>query len=130
MKKNNNEDEMRFVINIRKVEPKTDTKAETLSEFLRQLTAPEPVPQDIAEGIQPIPTRTGIVFETNQDTYDHYLEVFPPHLLYGDLFCFAEGNVPYTLFYRRGKRLRMRLLTADETRTLFRLSGIHPTGIC
>jgi len=75
-----------------------------------------------------LPRVTGIVFETNEETYDYFLDVLPVQFMSGHLFCFAEGFTPHTLFFRRGKRFLVRQLTEEETQHFCRLANIPLPG--
>jgi hypothetical protein len=101
-----------------------ETKTESLSELIRLLTAPNPMPLDGTNGVMRLPTKTGIVFETNEETYDHFLDALPVHYMHGSLFCFAEGFAPFTLFFRRNKRYCVRQLSEEETEEFCRLADI------
>lgn len=105
-----------------------ETQTQTLNQFIHQLTAPEPVPLNAADGIQRLPRDTGIVFETNEETYDYFLDALPVQFMTGHLFCFAEGFTPHTLFFRRHGRFFVRQLTQAETARLCRLAGIPLPG--
>jgi len=105
-----------------------ETKTESLSELIRLLTAPDPIPLNTGEGVMHLPTQTGIVFETNEETYDYFLDVLPVHFMSGHLFCFAEGFTPHTLFFRRGKRFFVRQLTEPETHEFCQVAGIPLPG--
>jgi len=105
-----------------------DTKTESLSEFIKLLTAPDPIPLTAGDGLMRLPRVTGIVFETNEETYDYFLDVLPVQFMSGHLFCFAEGFTPHTLFFRRGKRFLVRQLTEEETQHFCRLANIPLPG--
>ncbi len=101
----------------------------SLGSLLKQLTATEPVPIATEAGIARLPRETGVVFETNEDTYDHFLDALPVPFMHGNLFSFAEGFDPHTLFFRRGGQYFMRRLTEEETEALCRLANI-PRAVC
>lgn len=104
------------------------TKTESIRELIVRLTAPDPIPQNVGEGVVHLPTQTGLVFETNEETYDYFLDVLPPHYMSGHLFCFAQGFTPHTLFFRRVKRFFVRQLTQEETEEFCRLGNIPLPG--
>jgi hypothetical protein len=66
----------------------------------------------------------GRINEITEDTYWYFLEVFPPKLFNGNEFCFAEGDEPLRLFWRRQGRFYCRQLTGEETRRICDLSGL------
>ncbi len=105
-----------------------ETKTESLTELIKLLTAPDPVPMNCDMGVMRLPTQTGTVFETNEETYDYFLDALPVHFMSGHLFCFAEGFTPHTLFFRRGKRYFVRQLTDAETDEFCRLADIPLPG--
>lgn len=72
--------------------------------------------------------RPGTVCEVDEETYSWYLEILPPHLMDGGFFCFAEGFVPYTLFWRAGGRFFAKQLTWAETSRLARTAGVPQPG--
>ena len=104
------------------------TQTTSLSELTRLLTAPDPIPLNGGAGLLRLPTQTGTVFETNEETYDYFLDALPVQFMTGHLFCFAEGFTPHTLFFRRGQRFFVRQLTQSETEELCRLAGIPLPG--
>src|SRR3954451_20687206 len=61
-----------------------------------------------------------------KDVYFFFLEVLPPHFLWGSLFAFAEGQEPIKLFARVGKGYACRQLTWEETLTFCSLAGVSP----
>jgi len=95
----------------------------SLASLLKRFTAPEPVALATDDGIQRLPSETGVVFLTNEETYDHFLDALPPRFMDGHLFCFAEGSNPYTLFFRHGGQYFVRRLSEAETKELRRLAG-------
>lgn len=105
-----------------------ETKTTSLNEFIKSLTAPAPEPLTDGKGFVPLPTRTGKVFETNEETYDYFLDALPVQFMTGHLYCFAEGFTPHTLFFRRGRRFFVRQLTEAETEELCQLAGIPLPG--
>ena len=100
------------------------TRAESLSELIQSLTAPEPIPMNGSDGVMRLVKQTASVFETNEETYDYFLDALPVHYMHGSLFCFAEGFAPFTLFFRRNKRYCVRQLTEEETEEFCRLADI------
>lgn len=73
--------------------------------------------------------RPGTVCEVDEETYSWYLDVLPPHLMDGGFFCFAEGFVPYTLFWRAGGRFFAKQLTWAETSRLARFACVPQPGV-
>ena len=66
----------------------------------------------------------GEPLEVDEEQFDYWLDVLPPHYQRGYLFAFAEGAEPFRLFWReRGGRYFARQLTWDETRKFCSLSG-------
>ena len=75
-------------------------------------------------GVMRLPKQPGIVHETNEETYDHFLHALPVLYMRGSLFCFAEGFNPFTLFFRRDGRYFIRPLSQDETEAFCLLADI------
>ena len=111
----------------------TTTNTQTLGEFIRELTSPEPIPLDPdgirqADGLMLMPDMPGPVIEIDEETYWWFLEVLPPHYLDGWTYCFAEGFTPYLFFFKRRGRFYVRRLTGVETRRFCQLAGIPMPG--
>jgi len=102
-------------------------KAESLTELIKWLVSPEPVLMT-GTGVMQIPRRTGIVHETNEETYDHFLDALPVRYMRGSLFCFADGCNPLTLFFRRQGRHFVRPMSEDETDAFCLLADIPRLG--
>jgi len=100
-----------------------DAKTESLNEFIKWLTLPESVTM-ACTGVMRIPKQSGIVHETNEETYDYFLDALPVHFMRGNLFCFGEGANPFTLFFRRHGRYFIRPLSEDETAAFCLLADI------
>ena len=69
-------------------------------------------------------SQEGVIAEIDEEQFDYWLDVLPPHYQRGYLFAFAEGAEPFRLFWKeKGGRFFARQLTWDETRKFCRLSG-------
>lgn len=100
----------------------TDAKSVRLAELIKSLTAPSPV--TLADnGLLRVPLETGVVFEINEQTYDHFFNA-PMRFFSGDLFCFAESSVPLTMFFSRDGQYLSRQLTEAETQDFCLLANI------
>lgn len=112
------------------VQSESDIKdgSESLGGLRKRLTAPGPVPLTEGRGILRLPKETGVIFETNEETYDHFLDALPPRYVHGHLFCFAEGDNPLTLFFRRGGQYFVRQLSEAETGELRSLADFAMPG--
>jgi hypothetical protein len=64
----------------------------------------------------------GRINEITEDVYWYFLEVLPPRLFNGNRFCFAEGDEPLRLFWRRGRHYFCRQLTQQESDYVSELS--------
>jgi hypothetical protein len=110
----------------------TTTDTTTLTQVMQELTRPEARPLDEntprRHGLVLIPETPGPVIEIDEETYWHYLEILPPYYFDGNRFCFAEGIVPFHLFFKRGKRYFVRLLTWEETCRLCQLADVPSPG--
>jgi hypothetical protein len=100
-----------------------DAKEDSLCEFMKRLTSASPALMTSVK-VMRLPKQTGVIYETNEDTYDHFLDALPVHYMQGSLFCFGEGYDPFTLFFRRNGRYFMRRLTEEETEMLCRMANI------
>lgn len=72
--------------------------------------------------------RPGCITEIEEETYFQYLEVLPPQLMLGSVFCFAEGAEPHLLFWSANGLYYARQLTWDETRRLCEAAGLPLPG--
>lgn len=100
-----------------------DAKTESLNDFIKWLISPDSVEMN-GTGVMRLPKQTGSVHETNEETYEHFLDALPVLYMRGSLFCFAEGFSPFTLFFRRDGRYFMRPLSEDETAAFCLLANI------
>ncbi len=94
----------------------------TLQSMLVALASPE-----ASATFEEAAEHPGRVAEVGEDIYFHYLELLVPRLMLGSVFCFAEGDEPYKLFWRRAGRHYVRQLTWEETRALAQLASA-PSG--
>lgn len=108
--------------------PEHARPAEALHDYLHQLTsdAPaEPQPQEEAwpEMIARISV-AGRIAQIIDDIWEYFLDVLPPRLMGRGYFCFAEGQEPLRIFWRRGGDCFVRQLTQTETDRVCDLSGL------
>lgn len=100
----------------------------SLEQMLRVLVfEPEPTPLPADEPWKQMIariSRSGVVNEVAEDTYDYFLDVLPPRFQGRGFFAFAEGAEPIRLFTSVRGQHRCRRLNEDETRDFCRLAGI------
>lgn len=94
------------------------------STVLRQLATEH---AERAQTLQDAWNRPGTVAEVTSEVYDEFFEMLPPRFVYGSAFGFAEGEAPWTVFWRKGTRSFARQLTPGETESLMRLLA-EPQG--
>ena len=100
----------------------------TLSNLLHRLKSGsiEPLPpegESPAGHVERI-SRPGVSAEINEEQFDYWFEVLPPHWMDGSHFCFAEGWEPFRLFWRQAGRCFVRQLLWPETLEFCLLAGI------
>jgi hypothetical protein len=105
----------------------------TLQDYLAQLTSGPVVPGSSQESDWPKHVETvstaGQVVQISEDDWYFWLEVLPPRWQRGALFCFADGEEAFRLFWYRDGEFFARQLTNDETLTFCGLSGVRPPMI-
>lgn len=103
----------------------TDGKPTNLWAFLNTLVSIENQPPCSVDDEQAPPWyESEKVYEINEKTYWHYLEILPPRWIHGKWFAFGEGAGPFRLFWQIRDAYFLRELTDDETRTFCELSGV------
>jgi len=110
--------------------PGPDAKAtgETLKEILTSLTTGVPIAEQPDEEKWPdVIARLqveGRIAEISEEVWYYFLEVLPPKLLRGSWFCFAEGQEPLKILWRKQGKFFGRQLTWDETHRLCDATGL------
>ena len=88
------------------------------STVLRQLATEH---SERVQTLQDAWSRPGTVAEVTSEVYDEFFEMLPPRFVCGAAFGFAEGEAPWTVFWRKGARCFARQLTPSETESLMGL---------
>jgi hypothetical protein len=101
---------------------------ETLKELLMSLSTGSPIAEQPEEERWPDMIGRlqveGRIAEVSEEVWFYFLEVLPPKLLRGSWFCFAEGQEPLKLFWRKQGRFFGRQLTWEETNRLCNATGL------
>jgi hypothetical protein len=105
----------------------------TLKEFIAHLKDAPIVPGTTGEAdwrqhVEEISVPGQVVLITEEDWF-YWLEALPPRILRGNVYCFAEGEEPFRLFWRASGSHFARQLTAEETLLFCNLAGIAPPAI-
>lgn len=65
----------------------------------------------------------GKLYEIDEKTYWHFLELLPPRWIEHDVFAFGEGGGPLRILWQHHDAFFLRELTDDETIAFCKLSG-------
>jgi hypothetical protein len=106
----------------------TAPSGESLHDYLLSLTGagsvlPQPDEEAWPETIERISV-AGRIAQISDEVWNYFLDVLPPKLMGRGYFCFAEGQEPLRVFWRRGGACFARQLTQAETERVCDLSGL------
>lgn len=108
--------------------PEHARSAQTLHDYLHALTSDAPAEsQPEGEAWPELIARisvAGRIAQISDEVWNYFLDVLPPKLMGRGYFCFAEGQEPLRIFWRRGGDCFARQLTQAETERVCELSGL------